>query len=151
MSINLEAGRYTIHVNNDAAGTINARDINMTYKIPQQRLRLRGYRIHLEAAADALASGVLYIDITNSAGKTILSSNHLIDNTPNTLYFSLPLDNAIITNKDSLDKVLYMSRFANEDLKLTVFKITGAANTVALETKLLSIYLDFESESGALP
>lgn len=150
MSINIEAGRYTIHVLNDAAGTISARPLNMTYKIPQQRLRLRGYRVHIDTAANALASGVLYIDLTDSSGSTILSYNHMIDNNPNTILFGLPLDNAIITNRDSLDKVLFMSKPGDINLKLTVYKITTATQVVSLEANLMSIYLDFETETGAI-
>ena len=152
MSINLEAGRYTIFVNNDVAGTIDRRALNMQYEIPQQRLRLRGYRVETGATdgADSLASKCLWIDITNSSGSSLLSSNHLIDSNPNTLFFSLALDNAKVTNRDSLNKVLYMSKKGDSDLKLSVYKMTGVNNTVELETKLISIYLDFETEQGSL-
>ncbi len=150
MSITEDNGRFSILVNNGAAGTISERAVSISYKVPKQVLRLKGYRVRMDTANDALASGILGIDITTSSGSSIISSNHMITNIQNRPIYPLALDNAIITNRDGLEKILFMSRDAEEDLKITVYKITGSTNTVALEDKILSLYLDFETEIGGL-
>ena len=145
---NLEAGRYSIDLINNEAGTIENRVVNMSYAIPQQRLRLRGYRVEFDTQANALAAGVLYFDITDSNNKSILSYNHLIDNNSNRLLFSLPLDNAVVTNKDSLNKVLYLSSKVDSILKVSVYNNTFTG--FALDSNIVRFYVDFETELGSL-
>ena len=146
---NQEAGRFTIDIKLTSANFIERKALNMSYVIPKQILRLRGMRVRMETDGDARDAGVLYVDIQKDNGQTLLSYNHLIDNNPNTVLYSLPLQNAIVTESHGLDKVLYLSDNTSLNLYVSVY-VKDSSGVFTLTDKIVELYMDFETVSGSL-
>lgn len=154
--MNTEAGRYTIDIKNLSGGAvaINNYEVDLGLRLPKQIMRLRGYRVAVhgddsdDAIANAVAIGVVYVKITDSNGTSVFSKYHLIDNNVNTLYFSLALDEKAVTNRDSLNKVCYLSMTLPEKIYVSAYMKTGDDQPMTIASNVTQLYLDFETQTG---
>lgn len=114
--------------------TTNSEVVDITNDIPTQTLYLRGYRIELSSAANALTEKVLYLGFEPS----IYNGNKMIDNNVGQVYLPLMLDNAAVTHTYGMDIPIPMGVHLPQKFKLTLYNgsFTPVANLVSASVQL---------------
>ena len=118
----------------------NVKEMNIALDIPAQTIYLRGYRIEMGSAANALTEKILYLDIPN-----IYNGNKMLDNNLNMTYLPIMLDNAAVTHTYSMDIPISMSHHLPE--KFTMRVLNGSFVPV---DNLVSASFQFYLELGRL-
>lgn len=116
--------------------------LNTELNIPSQVLRLRGYRIQYDSAANALADKVIYVELP------FISRNQIIDNNVGHIYLPIQLDNAIVTLRDGLDLPILMTESLPERFTMNIRQ--GPSGAFALVTNMVHVSLTFGLEKGHL-
>ena len=81
----------------------NDTELSITYNIPIQTIYLRGYRIEMSSAANALSEKVLYLELP------IYQSSKMIDNNPGVTLLPILLDNTAVSHTFGMDLPITMS------------------------------------------
>jgi hypothetical protein len=93
----------------------NVKDINLALEIPAQTIYLRGYRIEMASAANALTEKVLYLDIPR-----IFNINKMLDGNVGQVYLPIFLDNAAVTHTFGMDIPVSMAHHLSEKFTLRI-------------------------------
>ena len=104
----LGTGTFTIDT------TTNTKTCNISFKIPQQTIYLRGVRVEFDTAAHALATRIVYIDLP------FFSQRFMIDTNPSYTYLPVLLDNAVVTVHWGQDVPITLNDTINERFEMRV-------------------------------
>jgi hypothetical protein len=116
MSLSQSASLLTFRVNSSSGTYVTGSTIK------SQVLTLQNVRVQFASAAEALAAGVIYLDVP------WLNSNHLVDGLLNLYLLPIPLDNAICTQY-TCNIPISMSDDADTAFKFRIVDSTGSPPT----------------------
>lgn len=103
---------------NDTEGTFmidcigSTKECDISEKIPIQTMYLRSYRVQFNSAIDALANGVIYVDMP------CFSSKQMLDTNPDHTNLPILVDNAIVTHAFGKHVPIYMSKVLDQKFKI---------------------------------
>lgn len=119
---------------NGYTNTVNGAKIAIGTRIPAQVVRLKGYKVVMDSAANALTQGEVYIQVP------WLGSSNLIDGRTFAYQLPLMLDNAAVTIRTGLDIPLQLITAIESVFTASVYNRDGTAVDPA---KVLSVVLTF--------
>ena len=115
----------------------NTKTMNISFSIPEQTMYLRGFRIEMSSAANALAARIAYIDLP------FFSSQQMVDGNVGYTYLPILLDNAACTTHWGMSLPIYL----NGDIPPT-FTMRVLGTDFLPIANLVSVTLQFEMDLG---
>lgn len=119
---------------NGYVNTVNGARIFIGTRIPAQTIRLKGYKVQMDSAPNALAQGEVYLQVP------WLGSSNLIDGRSFAYQLPLVLDNAVVTIQSGLDVPLQLISDIESVFRASLHNRDGSAVDPA---KVLKVTLYF--------